>query len=165
MDIANQILRIRPIIAILPLPTIMHAPNLVVQPDRTARGNADISAMLHAIPQQAHSVRARIAAHAVVQDAKVEAVLERAILNQPLARYLAVVVDQAVCEAQVQLRIRVLGGGAQQDYVAQALGLPMHALDAVVFVCESVARGSVVRYDVLCVCGGGRGDCEVRTFR
>ena len=74
--------------------------------------------MLHAIPQQAHAIRAGILAHAVIQHTKVKTMFERAVLDELALRNLLVVVDQAVRKAQVQLRVGVLAGGAEEDDVA-----------------------------------------------
>ena len=158
VNVANQIIGIRPAVAVPPVAVVVHTPDLAVQAKGAARGNPDISTVLDAVSEQAHAVGARVAAHAVVEEAKVEAVLEGAVLNELLAGYLVVVVYEAVCEAQVQFRVRVLGGGAQEDDVAEALGLTVHTLDAVVVVCCSVGgegvrgvvgEGWVERDDVL----------------
>ena len=134
LNIPNQILRLMPILTILPLAPIIHAPNLIIQPDRTTNSRANILTMLRAIPQQTHTIRARVFAHAVVQHAKVEAVFERAVLDELALGNLLVIVDQAVCEAEVQFGVGVFAGGAQEDDVAEAFGLAVFALDAVVFV-------------------------------
>jgi hypothetical protein len=97
--------------------------------------------MLHAIPQQAHTIRARVFAHAVVQYAEIETVFERAVLDELLFGDLGVVIYQAVCEAEGEFGVWVRGGGAEEDDVAEAFGLAVFALDAVIFVGESVGVG------------------------
>ncbi|KAJ8112657.1 hypothetical protein OPT61_g5028 [Boeremia exigua] len=117
VNIRNQILRLMPVLTILPLAPIIHTPNLIVQPDRTAYACANILAMLHTIPQQTHTERTSVLAHAVIQQAEVETVFKRTVLYELPLRDLFVVVDQA-------------------DDVAEAFGLAVFALDAVVFVGE-----------------------------
>jgi hypothetical protein len=137
LDVRDQIPRLVSASTVLPLTAIIHTPYLIVYPDRAADPRAHILTVLDAVPQQTHAVRARVLAHAFVQHLKVKTVFERAVLDELTLRYLWVLVDQAVCEAEVQLGVRVLAGSAEEDNVAEAFGLAVLALDAVVFVGES----------------------------
>lgn len=125
------------IITVLPFTTIINTPDLVIQTHRAADPSAHILTVLDAIPQQPHTICTSVPAHAVVQDAKVEPMLKRAVLNELALGDLFVVVDQAVCEAEVQLRIGVFAGCAKEDNVAKTFGLAVFALDAIVFIGES----------------------------
>ena len=137
LDVRDQILRLVSAFTVLPLTAIIYTPYLIVHSDRAANPRAHIMTMLDAVPQQAHTVRAGVFAHAFVQHLKVKAVFERAILDELALGYLWVLVDQTICETKVQLGIGVLAGSAEEDYVAEAFGLAVLALDAVVFVGES----------------------------
>jgi hypothetical protein len=137
LDVRDQIPRLVSASTVLPLTAIIHTPYLIVYPDRAADPRAHILTVLDAVPQQTHAVRARVLAHAFVQHLKVKTVFERAVLDELTLRYLWVLVDQAVCEAKVQLWIGVLAGSAEEDDVAEAFGLAVLALDAVVLVGES----------------------------
>lgn len=137
LDVRDQIRRLVSAFTVLPLTAIIYTPYLIVHPDRAADPRAHILAVLDAVPKQTHTVRARVLAHAFVQHLKVKTVFERAVLDELTLGYLLVLVDQAVCEAKVQLGIGVLAGSAEEDYVAEAFGLAVLALDAVVFVGES----------------------------
>lgn len=88
--------------------------------------------MQHTVPKQAHAVRARVFAHALIQCLEVKTVFERAVLDERFGRDFLVVVDEAVGEAEIELGVGVLGCGAQHEDVAQAFGLAVFALDAVV---------------------------------
>jgi hypothetical protein len=134
LDVVHKILGLRAAVAVFPLSVVIDTPHLVIQPDSAARADAHILTVLHAVPQQAHAIRARILAHARVQRIKVEPVFQRAVLDERLIRNLLVVIDQAVCEAQIQLRVGVFGGGAQHQDVAETLGLAVLAQHAVVVV-------------------------------
>ena len=137
LDVRDQIRRLVSAFTVLPLTAVIHTPYLIIHPDRAADPRAHILTVLDAVPQQTHAVRARVLAHAFVQHVKVKTVFERAVLDELPLGYLWVLVDQAVCEAKVQLGIGVLAGCAEEDDVAEAFGLAVLALDAVVLVRES----------------------------
>ena len=148
LDVRDQIRRLMSTFTVLPLTAIIYTPYLIVHPDRAADPCAHILTVLDTIPQQTHAVRARVLAHAFVQHLKVKTVFERAVLDELTLGYLWVLVDQAVCEAKVQLGIGVLAGSAEEDYVAEAFGLAVLALDAVVLVGES---GCALVYNSKCL--------------
>lgn len=104
---------------------------------RTAGPDAGLVAPLDAIAQERHGM-AVIRADAAVQGLEVNAVLERAILDQAAVRDGGVFARQAHGEAQIDLRVRIEVRGAELDHVTQTLGRAVFALDAVVRV-----RGSV----------------------
>jgi hypothetical protein len=74
--------------------------------------------MLHAISQETHAICAVLLAHAIVQHAKVQAMLQCAVFDEGAGGYLGIIVCKAVGEAKVEFRIGVLGCGAQHDNVA-----------------------------------------------
>jgi len=74
--------------------------------------------MLHTVPQEPHSISAGILAEASIQHSKVKAVFQRAVLDKLPLRYFWVFIYQAVREAEVQFRVGIFVGGAEEDDIA-----------------------------------------------
>lgn len=132
LDVVYQIRWLRTTLAVLPLAAIVDTPNLLVQPDRTTRGHAHVAAMLYAVPQKAHAVCACISTHAIIQRVEIEPMFQRAVLNERLIRYLLVIVDEAIREAEMEFWVGVFGCCTQHEDVSETLCLTVHALHAIV---------------------------------
>lgn len=134
IDILDEIRWFRSTLTISEFASVYYASFFPIQPHSTARLDVEVGASFYALPQHAHSVSPIVFAHAVVEFAKVNSVLQRAFRYQFPARDFFISIRQAHCKSKIDLRVRILGRCAELKDVAQAFGLTVHALHAVVFV-------------------------------
>jgi hypothetical protein len=134
VDLSDQIHRAAAVLQVYPLATISDSKDAVCNSDSTALLDAKSRCPVEACPEHVHAHSSVFCGGALVQFFEGHAVLEGTLLYELFAWDVFVLVRHAHGEAEIDLGVWVLTGGAEFEHVAEALLRTVHARDAIVVV-------------------------------
>ena len=131
LDVFYQILRLRPLFALLPLASISDASDLIIQPDCTAQGHLFSLGTLEALPQQVSSMITMITVCTSSDAVKIQAMCGGTATQQGLTGNFLVIIGEAIDKSKRCLWTGVLLDRAELDDVALAFVFTMLASEVV----------------------------------